>query len=162
MLFISGFFILIWHGHNNWCPKNNFYSMASSHFSKPFGFNTFLFLKLLQFWTIRNSPWITGIGSEDIFILLTLCSSEIHLFYNLQLFYWHFLEILWLFIFQLFYNYFFHLLKPLDWWMCFYILQALWSGSWLVEENISWRLGGQQVLDFWNFLSSPNHLGHAL
>ena len=106
--------------------------------------------------------WITGIGSEDIFILLTLCSSEIHLFYNLQLFYWHFLEILWLFIFQLFYNYFFHLLKPLDWWMCFYILQALWSGSWLVEENISWRLGGQQVLDFWNFLSSPNHLGHAL
>ena len=41
------------------------------------------------------------------------------------LFYWHFLEILWLFIFQLFYNYFFHLLKPLDWWMCFYILQAL-------------------------------------
>ena len=117
---------------------------------------------LLQFWTIRNSPWITGIGSEDIFILLTLCSSEIHLFYNLQLFYWHFLEILWLFIFQLFYNYFFHLLKPLDWWMCFYILQALWSGSWLVEENISWRLGGQQVLDFWNFLSSPNHLGHAL
>merc|ERR1712206_52611 len=25
--------------------------------------------------------------------------SEVHLFYNLQLFYWHFLEILWLFIF---------------------------------------------------------------
>merc|ERR1712127_465431 len=29
--------------------------------------------------------------------------SEIHLFYNLQLFYWHFLEFLWLFIFQVFY-----------------------------------------------------------
>ena len=29
-----------------------------------------------------------------------------HLFYNLQLFYWHFLEILWLFIFLVFYNYF--------------------------------------------------------
>ena len=27
----------------------------------------------------------------------------IHLFYNLQLFYWHFLEILWLFIFLVFY-----------------------------------------------------------
>merc|ERR1712050_454574 len=30
--------------------------------------------------------------------------SEIHLFYNLQLFYWHFLEILWLFIFLVFYR----------------------------------------------------------
>merc|ERR1712053_69823 len=29
--------------------------------------------------------------------------SEVHLFYNLQLFYWHFLEFLWLFIFQVFY-----------------------------------------------------------
>merc|ERR1712012_1049781 len=30
---------------------------------------------------------------------LSLRVSEIHLFYNLQLFYWHFLEFLWLFIF---------------------------------------------------------------
>ena len=29
---------------------------------------------------------------------------EIHLFCNLQLFYWHFLEILWLFIFYVFYK----------------------------------------------------------
>ena len=29
---------------------------------------------------------------------------EIHIFYNLQLFYWHFLEILWLFIFLVFYS----------------------------------------------------------
>ena len=29
--------------------------------------------------------------------------SDIHLFYNLQLFYWHFLEILWLFIFLVLY-----------------------------------------------------------
>ena len=34
---------------------------------------------------------------------LNLRTSEIHLFYNLQLFYWHFLEFLWLFIFQVFY-----------------------------------------------------------
>merc|ERR1712083_534158 len=32
--------------------------------------------------------------------------SEVHLFYNLQLFYWHFLEILWLFIFLVFYLYY--------------------------------------------------------
>merc|ERR1712241_1010777 len=30
---------------------------------------------------------------------INLRVSEVHLFYNLQLFYWHFLEILWLFIF---------------------------------------------------------------
>jgi len=40
-----------------------------------------------------------------LFYFLTLRTSEIHLFYNLQLFYWHFLEILWLFIFQVFYNF---------------------------------------------------------
>merc|ERR1712162_67506 len=32
--------------------------------------------------------------------------SEVHLFYNLQLFYWHFLEILWLFIFLVLYFYY--------------------------------------------------------
>merc|ERR1712113_766141 len=36
--------------------------------------------------------------------LLGLRVSEVHLFYNLQLFYWHFLEILWLFIFLVFYR----------------------------------------------------------
>merc|ERR1711939_979155 len=35
---------------------------------------------------------------------LSLRVSEIHLFYNLQLFYWHFLEFLWLFIFLVFYK----------------------------------------------------------
>ena len=40
--------------------------------------------------------------------LLSLTSElkEIHLFYNLQLFYWHFLEILWLFIFLVLYLWF--------------------------------------------------------
>ena len=37
---------------------------------------------------------------------LNLRTSEIHLFYNLQLFYWHFLEFLWLFIFLVFYKLF--------------------------------------------------------
>jgi hypothetical protein len=30
---------------------------------------------------------------------VTIRSSEVHLYYNLQVFYWHFLESLWLFIF---------------------------------------------------------------
>merc|ERR1712020_109699 len=37
-------------------------------------------------------------------IFINLRVSEVHLFYNLQLFYWHFLEILWLFIFLVFYK----------------------------------------------------------
>jgi len=37
-------------------------------------------------------------------LLLNLRSSEIHLFYNLGDFYWHFLEILWLFIFLFLYS----------------------------------------------------------
>ena len=45
--------------------------------------------------------------SFSISYFLNLRTSEIHLFYNLQLFYWHFLEILWLFIFLVFYNFFF-------------------------------------------------------
>merc|ERR1712157_170121 len=37
-------------------------------------------------------------------VFLNLRVSEIHLFYNLQNFYWHFLEILWLFIFLFLYS----------------------------------------------------------
>merc|ERR1712048_441893 len=37
--------------------------------------------------------------------VITLRVSEVHLFYNLLLLYWHFLEILWLYIFLLFYKY---------------------------------------------------------
>merc|ERR1712183_640691 len=39
-----------------------------------------------------------------IYKFVSLRVSEVHLFYNLQLFYWHFLEILWLFIFLVFYK----------------------------------------------------------
>merc|ERR1712226_782645 len=40
-----------------------------------------------------------------ILFILILRVSEIHLFYNLQNFYWHFLEILWLFIFLFLYSF---------------------------------------------------------
>ena len=43
-------------------------------------------------------------ANADIsFVLFFLRTSEINLFYNLQVFYWHFLEILWLFIFLILY-----------------------------------------------------------
>merc|ERR1711930_28982 len=35
--------------------------------------------------------------------IVSLRISEVHLFFNLQLFYWHFLEVLWLFIFLVLY-----------------------------------------------------------
>merc|ERR1712241_289310 len=46
--------------------------------------------------------WGCSFPSKD-FVVLNLRSSEVHLFYNLQNFYWHFLEILWLFIFLFLY-----------------------------------------------------------
>merc|ERR1711941_34539 len=55
-----------------------------------------LFLCCLFFWSC-SFPL-------KIVYLLGLRVSEVHLFYNLQLFYWHFLEILWLFIFLVFYK----------------------------------------------------------
>merc|ERR1711899_20083 len=54
-----------------------------------------LFLCFCSFWGCSFS------SKRNYFLSLRV--SEIHLFYNLQLFYWHFLEFLWLFIFQVFY-----------------------------------------------------------
>ena len=48
----------------------------------------------------------SSLGIKCIFFIqgfLSLRVSDIHLFYNLQLFYWHFLEILWLIIFLVLY-----------------------------------------------------------
>jgi len=50
-----------------------------------------LFLLSLFFWGCSLQSKISNYYSLRV--------SEIHLFYNLQIFYWHFLEILWLFIF---------------------------------------------------------------
>merc|ERR1739836_156005 len=66
-----------------------------------------LFLCCLFFWGC-SFPF-------KIKYFLSLRVSEIHLFYNLQLFYWHFLEILWLFIFLVLYFYFFFIFRK-----CFY------------------------------------------
>merc|ERR1712164_184869 len=54
-----------------------------------------LFLLSLFFWGCSLPSKIT--------IKYSLRVSEVHLFYNLQIFYWHFLEILWLFIFLVLY-----------------------------------------------------------
>merc|ERR1712199_7799 len=55
-----------------------------------------LFLLSLFFWSCSLPSKKT--------VFFTLRVSEVHLFYNLQNFYWHFLEILWLFIFLFLYS----------------------------------------------------------
>merc|ERR1711904_505100 len=55
-----------------------------------------LFLLSLFFWGC-SFPF-------KVLLILNLRVSEVHLFYNLQNFYWHFLEILWLFIFLFLYS----------------------------------------------------------
>merc|ERR1712222_244866 len=49
--------------------------------------------------------WSCSFPSKRNCCVQGLRSSEVHLFYNLLLLYWHFLEFLWLFIFQVFYSY---------------------------------------------------------
>merc|ERR1712164_109310 len=58
--------------------------------------SVFFFLLSLFFWGC-SFP-------SKVFLYLNLRSSEVHLFYNLGNFYWHFLEILWLFIFLFLYS----------------------------------------------------------
>merc|ERR1712137_470851 len=64
-----------------------FFFLTGLHF---FHLDVGLFLLSLVFWGC-------SFPSKNSFSLI-LRVSEVHLFYNLQLFYWHFLEILWLFI----------------------------------------------------------------
>merc|ERR1712161_42432 len=72
----------------------------------------FFFLTGLHFFHLLLGLFLLGLffwGCSfplKIISVVSLRVSEIHLFYNLQLFYWHFLEILWLFIFLVFYNLF--------------------------------------------------------
>merc|ERR1712232_286561 len=70
-----------------------FFFLTGLHF---FHLTVGLFLLSLFFWGC-SFPY-------KISYFVNLRVLEIHLFYNLQLFYWHFLEILWLFIFLVFYE----------------------------------------------------------
>merc|ERR1712167_105851 len=70
-----------------------FFFLTALHF---FHLVVGLFLLSLFFWGC-SFPF-------KIYYYLNLRSSEVHLFYNLGNFYWHFLEILWLFIFLFLYS----------------------------------------------------------
>merc|ERR1712173_355368 len=76
-------------------------SINDSVYSSLFFFLTGLhfFHLLVGLFLLSLFFWGCGFPSKNENYFVNLRVSEIHLFYNLQLFYWHFLEILWLFIF---------------------------------------------------------------
>merc|ERR1711861_112929 len=71
--------------------------------------SVFFFLTGLHFFHLLVGLLLLGLffwGSSfpaQISRIVKLRVSEVHLFFTLQLFYWHFIEILWLFIFLVFY-----------------------------------------------------------
>merc|ERR1712173_19669 len=81
-------------------------SINDSVYSSLFFFLTGLhfFHLLVGLFLLSLFFWGCGFPSKNENYFVNLRVSEIHLFYNLQLFYWHFLEILWLFIFLVFYK----------------------------------------------------------
>merc|ERR1711904_677060 len=80
-------------------------SINDSLYSSVFFFLTGLHFFHLLFGLLLLSLFFWGCGfSFKIFKFVSLRVSETHLFYNLQFFYWHFLEILWLFIFSVLYS----------------------------------------------------------
>merc|ERR1712057_42018 len=81
-------------------------SINDSLYSPVFFFLTGLhfFHLLLGLLLLSLFFWSCSLSAKR-FYFLNLRVSEVHLFYNLQLFYWHFLEILWLFIFLVLYLY---------------------------------------------------------
>merc|ERR1712032_1272585 len=82
-------------------------SINDSVYSSVFFFLTGLhfFHLLLGLLLLSLLFWSCSFPSKKNCCVQGLRSSEVHLFYNLLLLYWHFLEFLWLFIFQVFYSY---------------------------------------------------------
>jgi len=75
------------------------FSLFSYYFVLLFYYDRILFGKAL----IDTTLYLVIYQGLIFFVLFFLRTSEINLFYNLQVFYWHFLEILWLFIFLILY-----------------------------------------------------------
>merc|ERR1712007_26396 len=79
-------------------------SINDSLYSCLFFFLTGLhFFHLLGLLLLSLFFWSCSFPSKNL-LFVSLRVSEVHLFYNLLLLYWHFLEFLWLFIFLVFYS----------------------------------------------------------
>merc|ERR1712075_23733 len=85
--------------------RNMGFSINDSVYSSVFFFLTALHFFHLVVGLFLLSLFFWGCSfPSKVFLYLNLRSSEVHLFYNLGNFYWHFLEILWLFIFLFLYS----------------------------------------------------------
>merc|ERR1712045_714950 len=90
-------------GHLLVCKSKNFGSWVYQLMIRFIVLSSFLLQDYISF--IFSLVFFFVVFSFGVVVcLLKLRVSEVHLFYNLQIFYWHFLEILWLFIFLVFYK----------------------------------------------------------
>ena len=87
-----------------------------------------------------------GISLVYFQLLFFLRTSEINLFYNLQVFYWHFLEILWLFIFLVLYLWFhcLNLISQLQELLTKQLLYGMSGGNLSLIMN---RLSNDKIID---------------
>merc|ERR1712242_491181 len=90
-------------GRRCFCKFRNFITIFDFLFIILFHTGLHFFHLLLGLFLLGLFFWGCSFPSKKIYFV-SLRVSEVHLFYNLQLFYWHFLEILWLFIFLVFYR----------------------------------------------------------
>ena len=94
-------------GTNNYLPTSTSY-ISRYHFIMTFSFDSifgsmFFFLTGLHFFHV-----IVGIILIGIILCIISLPQRIlpfHLYYNLQLIYWHFIELLWIFIYIILYSY---------------------------------------------------------
>merc|ERR1712113_773102 len=96
-------------GHLLVCKSKNFGSWVYQLMIRFIVLSSFLLQDYISF--IFSLVFFFAVFSFGVVVFLqkikkfrNLRVSEVHLFYNLQIFYWHFLEILWLFIFLVFYK----------------------------------------------------------
>jgi heme/copper-type cytochrome/quinol oxidase subunit 3 len=87
------------------------FRVLSSHINDSVYSSIFFFITGLHFFHLLVGLFILGIFfwaaplGYSLSRYVSLRISDVHLFYNLQLFYWHFIEMLWLFIYLVLYLY---------------------------------------------------------
>lgn len=87
------------------------FRVLASHINDSVYSSVFFFITGLHFFHLLVGLFILGIFfysspfGYSLTKFVSLRISDVHLFYNLQLFYWHFIEMLWLFIYLVLYLY---------------------------------------------------------
>merc|ERR1711957_817814 len=107
LLFSFHYSLSYWPGHLLVCKSKNLGSWVSQLMIQFIVLSSFFLQDYISFIFFLDFFFVVFCGCSflsKIYYFTNLRVSEVLLFYNLQLFYWHFLEILWLFIFLVFYS----------------------------------------------------------